>query len=388
MKLNLNYDTEASFEFENQMKLDYAGKEDDIIKKLELGNVGLPLQSSLIQGSQSLFGVKGTFQFGKLTVTGVVSQQRGKTQETELAGGSVTTRFDIQGDNYDMNRHYFLSHYFRDNYEKWLSNLPFIGSPVVITRVEVWVTNRTGSFEQSRDVIGFADLSETSKRDNQNWAINAARGNLGNEVNGLYQYLNGNGDANKAAVLRASYQIQNQLKADESQTKLEPITQYQIINFARQLGPNEFTFNQRLGYISLNQSLNNDDVLSVAYEGTINGIPFKVGEFSLDVPRNTSVPEIMFLKMIKGPSQRPDLPMWDLMMKNVMMKDVMMKDVMMKDLMMKDLMMKDLMMKDLMMLEESMMKDLMIKDLMMKVKNLLFLENYCLKPLMLLFLVN
>jgi cell surface protein SprA len=117
MKLNLNYDTEATFEFENQMKLDYAGKEDDIIKKIELGNVGLPLQSSLIQGSSSLFGVKSTLQFGKLTVTGVVSQQRGKTQETELAGGSVTTRFDIQGDNYDMNRHYFLSHYFRDNYE-------------------------------------------------------------------------------------------------------------------------------------------------------------------------------------------------------------------------------------------------------------------------------
>ena len=317
MRLNLNYDTEATFEFENQMKLDYEGKEDDIIKKIELGNVGLPLQSSLIQGSQSLFGVKGTLQFGKLTVTGVVSQQRGKTQETELSGGSVTTRFDIQGDNYDMNRHYFLSHYFRDNYEKWLNNLPFIGSPVVITRVEVWVTNRTGSFEQSRDVIGFSDLSETTKRNNPNWAINASRGNLGNEVNGLYQYLNGNGDANKAAVLRASYQIQNQLKADESQTQLLPITQYQIINFARQLGPNEFSFNQRLGYISLNQSLNNDDVLAVAYEGTINGIPFKVGEFSLDVPRNTAVPEIMFLKMIKGPSQRPDLPMWDLMMKNV-----------------------------------------------------------------------
>lgn len=317
MKLNLNYDTEATFEFENQMKLDYAGKEDDIIKKIELGNVGLPLQSSLIQGSQSLFGVKSTLQFGKLTVTGVVSQQRGKTQETELAGGSVTTRFDIQGDNYDMNRHYFLSHYFRDNYENWLSNLPFVGSPVVITRVEVWVTNRSGSFDQSRDVIGFADLGETDKRYNPYWTVNTNRGNLGNEVNSLYAYLNGNGDNNKAAVFRAAYQIQNQLRADENATQMLPISQYQIVNFARQLGPNEYTFNPRLGYISLNQALNNDDVLCVAYEGTVNGIAFKVGEFSMDIQRNTTVPEIMFLKMLKGPSQRPDLPMWDLMMKNV-----------------------------------------------------------------------
>ncbi|MCK6609817.1 MAG: cell surface protein SprA [Bacteroidia bacterium] len=317
MKLNLNYDTEATFEFENQMKLDYAGKEDDIIKKIELGNVGLPLQSSLIQGSQSLFGVKTTMQFGKLTVTGVVSQQRGKTQETELAGGSVTTRFDIQGDNYDMNRHFFLSHYFRDNYERWLANLPFIGSPVVITRVEVWVTNRTGSFDQSRDIIGFADLSENDRRTNPYWTVNSNQGNLGNDVNSLYRYLNGNGDATRAATLRASYQIQNQLRAEETTTGMLPISQYQIVNFARQLGPNEFSFNPRLGFISLNQALNNDDVLCVAYEGTINGIAFKVGEFSLDIQRNTNIPEIMFLKMLKGPSQRPDLPMWDLMMKNV-----------------------------------------------------------------------
>jgi len=126
MKVNMNYDTEATFDFENQMKLDYSGKDDDIIKKIELGNVTLPLNSSLIQGSQSLFGVKATMQFGKLTVTSIVTQQRGKTTETELQGGVQTTRFDIQADNYDMNKHYFLAQYFRDNYDAWLGNLPII----------------------------------------------------------------------------------------------------------------------------------------------------------------------------------------------------------------------------------------------------------------------
>jgi len=322
LKVNLNYDTEATFEFENQMKLDFAGKDDDIIKKIELGNVSLPLNSSLIQGSQSLFGVKATMQFGKLTVTSVVSQQRGKTQETELAGGTTTTPFNIQCDNYDMNRHYFLGHYFRDNYEPWLRNLPFVGSPVVVTRVEVWVTNRSGSFEQSRDVVGFADLGESTHLDNKFWQVNAGVP-VGNGVNNLYDpnnpntYLNGFGNAADAAKFRASYQIENKITQDLPITNLKAISQYQGINFSRQLGPNEFSFNSRLGYISLNQTLNNDDVLCVAYEGTVNGIPFKVGDFSQDIPRNTDNPEVLFLKMLKGPSLRPDLPIWDLMMKNV-----------------------------------------------------------------------
>ncbi|MBC7382952.1 MAG: cell surface protein SprA [Bacteroidia bacterium] len=319
LKVNMNYDTEATFEFENQMKLDFAGKEDDIIKKIELGNVSLPLNSSLIQGSQSLFGVKTTMQFGKLTVTAVVTQQRGKTQEVELAGGSTINKFDIQSDGYDVNRHYFLAQYFRDNYEKWLHNLPFVGSPVVITRVEAWVTNRSGSFEQSRDIIGFTDLGESVKRDNKYWLVNGNPQDalLGNQVNSLYSYLNGYGNVGSAAKYRASYEIENNLSADFSTTGLKPITQYQIVNYARQLGPNEYSFNPRLGYVSLNQALNNDDILNVAFEGTISGVPFKVGEFSQDVPRNTTKPEILFLKMLKGPSLRPDLPIWDLMMKNV-----------------------------------------------------------------------
>ena len=167
MKVNMNYDTEATFDFENQLKLDYSGKDDDIIKKIELGNVNLPLTSSLIRGSQSLFGVKATMQFGKLTVTSIVTQQRGKTTETELQGGVQTTRFDIQADNYDMNRHYFLSHYFRDNFDAWLSKLPIVSSPIVINRVEVWVTNRTAAFENARDVVGFTDLGKASRRNNK-----------------------------------------------------------------------------------------------------------------------------------------------------------------------------------------------------------------------------
>lgn len=318
LKVNINYDTEATFDFENQVKLDFSGKEDDIIKKIELGNVTLPLNSSLIQGSQSLFGVKSVLQFGKLTVTTIITQQRGKTTETEITGGAQTTKFDIQGDNYDMNRHYFLSQYFRDNYDNWLSNLPYIGSPVIINRVEIWVTNRTGAFDNSRDVIGFTDLGETSRRENKGWAINGNPRDTfpGNNANNLYQYLVGEGINKNKDGLRSSNQIQNELIRDQSQTNLQPITQYQAISYARLLTPNEYTVNPRMGYISLNQALNNDDVLCVSYDYSINGVNYKVGEFT-DVPNNPAKPSILFTKMLKGPSLRPDLAIWDLMMKNI-----------------------------------------------------------------------
>lgn len=319
LKVNMNYDTEATFDFENQMKLEYAGKEDDILKKIELGNVNLPLNSSLIQGSQSLFGVKATTQFGKLTVTTVVAQQRGKTTETEIQGGSQTTRFDIQADNYDMNRHYFLSHYFRDNFDSWLSNLPIISSPIVINRIEVWVTNRSASFDNSRDVIGFSDLGEASRSSNKNWLINPNPFDTfpNNNANNLYAYLTGRGINPDTAALRQSYMIQNQLAKDQNVTRLEPLSQYQIINYARMLNPSEYSINTRLGYISLNSALNSDEILCVAYEYTLNGEYFKVGEFSSDIAPNPNTPNLLYTKMLKGPSQRPDLPMWDLMMKNI-----------------------------------------------------------------------
>jgi cell surface protein SprA len=319
MKINFNYDTEATFDFENQMKLDYAGKEDDIIKKIELGNVNLPLNSTLIQGSQSLMGIKTTMQFGKLTVTSVVSQQRGKTTETELQGGAQTTRFDIQADNYDMNRHYFLSQFFRDNYDFWLRGLPIIASPVVINRVEVWITNRSGAFENSRDVMGFSDLGEAAKRDNKNWELNSNPNDTfpGNNSNSLYAYLSGQTINRDTVNLRRTFEIQNELIADQNITRLQPISQYQMINNARLLNPSEYSINTRLGYISLNNALNNDEILCVAFEYTLDGRYFKVGEFTTDVPVNPDNPTVLFTKMLKGPSQRPDLPLWDLMMKNV-----------------------------------------------------------------------
>jgi cell surface protein SprA len=162
MKITTNYNTEASFDWENQVKLDYTGYEDEIIKKIEAGNVTLPLNSTLISGSQTLFGLKTQLQFGKLTATTVFSQQRGKKQEVTVQGGAQTQNFQINGDNYEQNKHYFLGHYFRDNYDKWMSTLPVINTPIVITKVEVYVLNVNGTAEQTLNLVAFQDLGEDS----------------------------------------------------------------------------------------------------------------------------------------------------------------------------------------------------------------------------------
>lgn len=307
-KTTWRYDTEATFDFDNQINLNWQGKEDDIIKNVQLGNVSLPLNSTLIQGGQSLFGALVQMQFGRLMVTTIFTQQRGQTTETEVTGGAQVTQFDIQADNYDVNRHYFLSQYFADHYDEWCSTSPFISSPVYITNVQVWVTNRTGIFDNTRDVLAFMDMGERNPYNNS-WNIPSGPetpDNSSNSLYGTFQFDN---------LARQSNEAVKHLRQDKG---LDPIQDFQLVNNARQLNTNEYTVNPKLGYISLNQALNNDEILAVAFEYTFNGRTYKVGEFAREIqspdPNN---PSALMLKMLKGATITTNLPIWDLMMKNI-----------------------------------------------------------------------
>jgi len=311
-KINTNYNTEALFDFENQMKLNWDGKEDGILKKIEVGNVSLPLNGTLIPGSQSLFGAKVKFQFGRLTSTVLFSQQKSRASEVTVQGGAQITPFDIQCDQYEQNKHYFLSQYFRDNFESFLTAPPLVQSPVRITRVEVWVTNRTSAVDNARDIVGFMDLGEDAAHIH-NKQVTAPSINIfpDNNTNNLYQTLKTN------VSFRSTFRSVIELEQSPLTNKMKQIDDYQLINFARQLNPNEFTFHAQLGYISLNQTLNNDEVLAVAFEYEIGGRPYQVGEFSRQVPTDRQNPNVLFLKLLKPISIRPDLPNWKLMMKNI-----------------------------------------------------------------------
>ncbi|MXV51753.1 cell surface protein SprA [Pedobacter sp. HMF7647] len=314
LRLSTNYNTEAQFDFENQIKLDYTGKPDEIIQKIEAGNVSLPLSSTLITGSQSLFGLKTQLKFGRMNVTSIFSQQKSQSKEIVITNGSQQNEFRLLADNYETNKHYFLSQYFRNNYNKALANIPVITSNINITKIEVWITNRSSSTVDSRDILAFLDLGE-----NRPYNTTLVQGGPG--FTGYPAGFQGPGFPQQSNNL-----LQN-LPADARFTNSNSINayfqpygatdNYAKLTYARKLTEREFVLNPKLGYISLNAALNADEVLAVAYRYTVNGQEFQVGEFSTDITVDPSNPKVMFVKLLKNETLKTNLPTWDLMMKNI-----------------------------------------------------------------------
>ncbi len=326
LKLTASYNTESTFDYENQMKLEYTGYEDEIIKKIEAGNVSMPLSGSLITGSQTLFGVKTQLQFGRLTVTSILSQQKGKKSEVESAGGAQVTKYEIAGDNYEANKHFFLAQYFRDHYNEALAGLPFINSQINITRMEVWVSNTNNVVQDIRSVVGFSELGESaahipaSQTYVHPYPQNLPNGNAGipdNRQNDLYQNLTHLGlyPANRFDPTDSTLRVINYTVSginSKFNHTLQQSAQFELLN-AKKLQPSEYTFNPKLGFISLNQQLNPDQVLCVAYEYTYNGQVYHVGDFS----ENAFAPKALFVKLLKSTTTNTRAPLWNLMMKNV-----------------------------------------------------------------------
>jgi cell surface protein SprA len=343
LNVNANYDTESTFAFQNLIKLEYAPTEDDIIQKIEVGNVSMPLSNSLIRGAQSLFGVKAQLQFGKTTVTGVFSEQKSQTKSVTAQGGGTIQDFELFALDYDSDRHFFLSQYFRDKYDIALQNYPFINSRVQITRIEVWVTNKQNRVSTTsnnlRNIIALQDLGESqlsNLNDNQVVAIDPLQTNFfqvapdtpsdnGNNAydpelitsNPSVALLNGD----IRDIVTASAGFDNIIPVDEG-------TDYSKLENARKLASNEFTFNPQLGYISLQQRLANDEVLAVAYQYTIGDQVYQVGEFGTDgvdatvitdggTASQTISSQSLILKMLKSSLTNVQKPIWNLMMKNI-----------------------------------------------------------------------
>ncbi len=309
LKFNMTYNTDATFDFDSKnLKLAYEGKEDDIVKSIEAGNVSMTTGSSLIRGSTALFGVKSKLQFGKLTATALVSQQNSESKSVNTKGGVQTTKFSVNVDQYDQNRHFFLSQFFRDNYDRFAARVPYVSSGVNITRIEVWVTNKNGRYDQSRNLVAFMDLGENKVISNNHWVGNPALDNPSNNSNDLLSTIK-----NQYPEAR-NINLVTQVLEPLSAFGIEGGRDYEKVESARMLSSNEYDLNATLGYISIKSALNADEVLAVAFEYTYGGQVYQVGEFSGDI---TNTENALFLKMLKSTTTSPRLPMWRLMMKNV-----------------------------------------------------------------------
>lgn len=307
IKLPINYNTLANFNFENQLKLDYRGKDDEVLKIFQAGNTSFASKGTLIPGAQSLFGLKTQLQFGKLFITTVLANQQSQRQTLGLQGGTAAQNFIVRSDEYDENRHFLMGQYFRNNYNTAMRQLPVVNSRVQIQRVEVWVTNRNGTTTDTRDIVGFMDLGENSPYRNDIFT-GTADALPRNDANNLYSTVIGN----------PNYRNSSLVQAQLTSLGLLPVQDFEK-TFARKLQPSDYYFNFQIGFLSLNQPLQPDEVLGIAYQYTYNGRVYQVGEFSQDVPPDTTgtSQRVLFLKLLKATSQRTNLPIWDLMMKNV-----------------------------------------------------------------------
>ncbi len=306
VNMNLNYNTDATFDFDAQnLKLKYEGKEDEIIKLVEGGNISFPSNNSLVKGASSLFGVRTDMQFGKLKLQTVLSQKKSSTKSVSSKGGTQTTAFELDAADYEENRHFFLSHYFREHYEEAMSKLPNLATGVEIKRVEVWVTNKSGTTTNSRNIIALADLGEQSRVGNSHW-----------ELRGYT--VPSNGANSEYSTLATTYAAARDL--DQTSTLLMGIphfnngVDYEKLASARLLNSSEYTVNKALGYISLKTGLQTDQVLAVAFEYTLGGQTYQVGEFASDL---TDTSQALYVKALRNTSCNPSQYNWRLMMKNV-----------------------------------------------------------------------
>ncbi|MGB2171719.1 MAG: cell surface protein SprA [Flavobacteriaceae bacterium] len=310
-----------------------SASEDAILQNIDIGNVNMPLNSSLISGAQSLMGVKAQLKFGRTNITGVFAEQRSQSQSVIAQGGGTLQDFSVYALDYEADRHFFLAHYFRDNYDRFLKTYPYINSPIQITRVEVWITNRSSQTNNIRNIVALQDLGESVIGNTRLGALSPSFFNTGlpnaipsNEANKLDPENIGSGSFISSGIrdigtVEQSFGVLN--------GKVQEGFDYAILESARKLAPTEYSFNPQLGYLSLNQRLSNDEILGVAYQFTFNGQVYQVGEFanggiagtSVNTQIDSPVPQVetnnLVVKLLKSSLTDVRQPVWDLMMKNI-----------------------------------------------------------------------
>lgn len=336
LKFTAQYDTQSTFDFQNIIKVEFIPPslsdvkygEDGIIQGIEAGNISMPIKNSLINGAQSLFGLKTKLQFGKTNITAVFSQQNSESTTVTAEGGASIQEFELRATDYDNDRHFFLSQYFRENYSKSLQNYPLISSPINITRIELWITNRNASVEDFRSIVALADIAEPNSDNFVSIDGLVIPSPTAPTVNGVTLPSNESNNISEALIgpqIRDIATVDNYLSSTYGMSQG---SDYSLLQNARKLQPNEYTLNSQLGFVSLNRRLNDGEVLAVSYEYTVVGASngktsFKVGEFSND---GISSPENLAVKLLRSEilttkrtiaGVEEAFPTWKLMMKNI-----------------------------------------------------------------------
>lgn len=141
LRFNVDWNTLNQFEFQNRFRIGFEGYDDDIIKRVEFGNVNLETPSTLIGGGQALFGVRADFQFGPLFLKTIASQRRGERRFVDARGGTSRQFVTLRAYDYARNHFFLDTAYFqvwRDYFRSATPIPPSNAAHLVVGELEVW----------------------------------------------------------------------------------------------------------------------------------------------------------------------------------------------------------------------------------------------------------
>jgi cell surface protein SprA len=283
LQINADWNTERTFEYENQLKIKYTGYEDEIIQNIEAGNVSLS-GSSLVGGGEALFGVKAQFKMGPLNLTTLASQKKGEIKEKSITGGATSQDYDIRAYEYSTN-HYFIDTLYAsqnqdlDLFNKYYgSSTPTYESRYYVQDIEVWksiIQYTTNPNERNANV--YIDLPSLSS---------------------------------KNSVYDNSYRNSN----------ITPVAgQIETGRFIRLTEGTDYIIHKETGYITFKTQINTNDILAVAYY-RINapGDTLYYGDFVGYGGAAADTSQRLVLKLIKPNNLQPSYKMaWKLLLKNI-----------------------------------------------------------------------
>ncbi|MEM1043479.1 MAG: cell surface protein SprA [Bacteroidota bacterium] len=320
LQINVNYDTQNDFDFQNQVKLTYTGYEDEILQRVEAGNVFLQTPSDLIRGGQRLFGIRTDLQVGGLGVTVVASQQDAESDELTIEGGSQTTTFTKRPTEYEDNANFYLGYYFHNRWDAAHANPPNVSlgpsgfSQLIDLEVFLFEQNNLSNSGNDDPIvrgIALLDLGEPA-----------------GVLAGGQAYLAAEGETPSlpdSTADRYSPADLDLLRTPTSQNPdLDVADLFGLENadffdssFRRLRDGQDYTWDPLLGSLSLKRSLSNNEAVAVAYRyQRDDGTVVEVGDFGEGTGGDIDDPRIV-LKLLRGPNPRPDNASWDLTMRNI-----------------------------------------------------------------------
>ncbi len=259
--VSVDQDSERPFDFENTVKLDYKGYDDEIIQSIQAGNISLSLPAtrfvSFSGKNSGLFGIKAEAQVGNFHLTTIASQEKGENKKLTISGGAEEGEYKIQDYNYMKGVYFFVDHTYRDNYtELDESGTHYFYEDKIITDFEIYKS--APGYEQKEGRI-------------YGWALE-------------------NPD------------VEN---PDTTQIDQENTYGYWI-----RLDRSEYFLETSLGYIKLRNAVSDNEMLAIAYRDSSGKV---VG----DTEFNPFEEDVIILRMLKPRSPRPSDSTWDLMFRHV-----------------------------------------------------------------------